>query len=294
MPHILLYFIALLSLSTSSSLAKLNQMPVEVLGFWRLTIAATLLGLWVFVVKRTPFPKLEKRLWWLALSGAFFFGHLWTYKYAAKNTSIANTMILFATTPVWSTFGSVLLFKEKLTVRLISAYILAALAVFILLYNQLHFHGANANGDISALISALFYALFMLSGKRSRAEYPHLIVSNIQYLVCAFLFLMVTLSTGSNFTGYGNLSWASVICQVLIPTFLGHFLFTYLVQFMNLGVMTCGKLVEPIFGAIIAYLVFKENLTTEAFIAFGLISVSLIVLFAPNIFKPKISPTEIR
>lgn len=294
MPHILLYFIALLSLSTSSSLAKLNQMPVEVLGFWRLSIATALLGLWVFVVKRTPFPKIEKRLWWLALSGAFFFGHLWTYKYAAKNTSIANTMILFATTPVWSTLGSIAFFKEKITLRLVFAYILAALAVVILLYNQLHFHGANANGDLSALISALFYALFMLAGKRSRSEYPNLIVSNIQYFVCAFLFLLVTFYTGNNFIGYAKASWFSVIGQVLVPTFLGHFLFTYLVQFMNLSVMTCGKLVEPIIGAIIAYFVFKENLTPEAFMAFALISASLIVLFAPSIFKVQILPEEKR
>lgn len=287
MPHILLYFIALLSLSTSSSLAKLNQMPAEVLGFWRLTLAALLLAIWVFVVKRTPWPKFEKKLLWLALSGAFFFGHLWTYKFAAKNTSIANTMILFATNPVWSTLGSLAFFNEKISARLVYAYILAAFGVIVLVYNQVHFHGANINGDIAALVSAFFYALFMLAGKQSRQSYPNLIVSNIQYIVCALLFLLATLATGHDFVGYSQLSWTSVMLQVLIPTFLGHFLFTYLVQSMNLNLMTCGKMIEPVFGAIIAYFLFKESLTFEAYVAFALTSLSLVVLFWPAIFKPK-------
>jgi len=260
-------------------------MPSEVLGFWRMFIAAVLLTGWVFWYKKMPWPKFEKKLWWLVLSGVFFFLHLWSYKYAAKNTSIANTMILFSTNPVWATAGSILLFNEKLTFRVILAYILAIVGIVILLYKQMHFHGQTLNGDMSALISALFYSAFMLAGKKSRQLYPNLIVSNLQYVVCAFLFLIVSFVINDSLAGYDRISWTAVIGQVLIPTFLGHFLMTYLVQYMDLSLMTCGKLVEPIFAAIIAYFVFNETLHSESYIAFGLTATALLILFWPSVIK---------
>lgn len=285
MPHILLYFIALLSLSTSSNWAKLNQMPAEVLGFWRLTIAGVLLSIWVFGIKKIPFPKLEKKFFWIVLAGTFFFAHLFTYKYAAKHTSIANTMILFSTNPVWATIGSILFFNEKLTARVIFAYILASLGVFTLVYNQMHFQEATLNGDVSAFVSAALYSCFMLAGKKARNEYSNLVFSSVNYLTCAFWFFVTTLLTAQSFTGYSGISWVAVAGQVLLPTFLGHFLFTYLVQHMNLSLMTCGKLIEPVFAAIIAYFLFHETLRTEAYVAFALTSLALLALFAPGLIK---------
>ncbi|MFZ3230349.1 MAG: DMT family transporter [Pseudobdellovibrio sp.] len=285
MPHILLYLLALLSLSTSSNWAKLNQMPSEVLGFWRLAIACLLLIIWVYGIKKTPWPRPEKKLLWVLLSGFFLFLHLWSYKYASKNTSIANTMILFATNPIWATIGAIAFFKEKITKRLIYAYILATLGIVVLVYNQINFHSLSFAGDISALVSALFYALFMLVGKKARRDYTNTVFASFQYLTCSIFFFLTTLATGKSFIGYSDVSWFSVIGQVLIPTFLGHFAFTYLVQHMDLSLMTCGKLIEPIFGSIIAYYLFKEILQPEAYLAFALTSLSLIVLFAPQITK---------
>ena len=137
MLHTLLYFLALLSLSTSANLAKLNHMPSQVLGFWRLGIAALLLAIWVFAIKRTPLPRITKDFRWVLLSGFFFFLHLWTFKYAAKNTSISHTMIIFSSNPVWASLGAVAFFNERLSIRLVLSYVLALLGVFILVSKDL-------------------------------------------------------------------------------------------------------------------------------------------------------------
>src|SRR4051812_18139925 len=92
----LLYFLALFCLSTSSNWAKLNHMPVDVLGFYRLGFAALFLGIWIFIIKRIKLPRFDRQLAWVVVSGLFFFAHLWTFKYSAKNTSISNGMIIFS------------------------------------------------------------------------------------------------------------------------------------------------------------------------------------------------------
>ena len=281
MLHTLLYFLALLSLSTSANLAKLNHMPSQVLGFWRLGIAAALLAIWLFVIKRTPIPRITKDFRWVLLSGFFFFLHLWTFKFAAKNTSISHTMIIFSSNPAWASLGAVAFFNEKLSLRLVFSYVLALLGVFILVSKDLSLGQTINYGDWSSLVSAMLFALYMLTGKKARLHYENNFFSVVQYTVCALSFGLVVLVTESNFTGYDQVSWFAVAGLVLVPTFLGHFSFTYLVNYFELGLLTCGKLIEPVFATILAFYMFGETLTYHTAIAFSLTAASLVVLFFP-------------
>ena len=79
------------------------------------------------------------------------------------------------------------------------------------------------------------------------------------------------------------MSWLAVAGLIILPTFLGHFVLTNLVNTMNLGILSCGKLIEPIIASILAYLIFKESLTTSFYISFGLTSTSVVILFWPQI-----------
>lgn len=283
MLHTLLYFLALFTLSTSSNWAKLNNMPVEVLGFYRLGIAALLLFFWILVVKKTSFPKLNKSYFWVGLSGLLFFLHLWTFKYAAKNTSISNGMIIFASNPVWASLGAVIFFKEQLQLRLYLSYFLALSGVYLLVAQELKLGEGLNKGDLSAFISALFFALYMLSGKKARQYFTNNFYALGQYSVCALFFGINIMISHANLSGYDNTSWLAVAGLVLLPTFFGHFSMTYLVQYMNLSLMTCGKLIEPVLASIIAAFLFNETLSPNAPIAFALTSLSVIILFFPNL-----------
>ncbi|MBC7419637.1 MAG: DMT family transporter [Bdellovibrio sp.] len=287
MLHTLLYFLALLCLSTSPNWAKLNQMPVEVLGFWRLFIASIILGVWVFIWKRRTWPPLNKKITWVIVSGVFFFLHLWTYKFASKSTSVANTMILFASAPLWSSAGAILFFKEKMTLRLGIAYGIAVVGIYLLAFEHIEFNSFTFLGDLSAVISGFFYACYMLTGKKARLHYDNSIYSFLQYGVCALLFAANAIGMGKPFLGYSDVSWFAVMGLVLLPTLLGHLTLTYLVNYMNLSLMSCGKLIEPVIASIIAYFVFHEMLKPEAWVAFGLTSVSVIILFTPSLLEAK-------
>lgn len=306
MLHTSLYFLALFSLSTSPNWAKLNQMPVEVLGFYRLGIAALLLGLWILLKREPNLLKTSTKInffnktnLWMVASGFFFFLHLWTYKYAAKNTSISNTMIIFSSNPIWASIGAAVFFAEKIGKRQIISYLLALLSVYILVSPDLQLssvvnYAANeqanytANfGDYSAVLSAFFYAAYMLSGKKARHHHSNTHYALIQYAVCAILFGFCIIKTGADLTGYSTTSWLAVAGLVILPTFLGHFIFTYLVNYMNLSLMTCGKLVEPILASIIAYYLFHEKVNPYAWISFILTVLSILILFLPARFIKK-------
>ncbi len=284
MPHLLLYFLALVCLSTSPNWAKLNQMPAEVLGFWRLTIAALILIAYQKFYKKQSFLQNKAETKWILASGFFFFLHLWTYKYAAKHTLISLTMILFSTTPIWTAIFNVYAFKEKITSRMLVSFMIAFTGVFLLAKDQLNYSTENTFGNLAALISALFYAFYLITGKKARATVSNLNFASLQYSVCAFFFLLATLLLNSNFIeGYTGISWLSVLGLVALPTLLGHFLFTYLVSHMNLAMITCGKLIEPVLASLMAYFLFQEKLTAMTALAFLFTSIAILNLFWPQI-----------
>ena len=285
MAHITLYFLALFSLSTSPNWAKLNHMDASALGFYRMLGAVFLLLVYLTVAKKLQKFKMDASFGWALTSAVLFFLHLWTYHFAAKHTLIANTTILFATNPVWASLGGQIFFKENIKPRVMLSYVLAAIGVFILVAQNLKLTAENNWGNISALVTAFFYAAFMLTSKKARLHMRNEDYALIQYSVAAVLFLLVTLVTDTPFSGYDSTSWWAVLGMIVFPTFLGHFAFTYLVKHMNLSLMTCGKLLEPIIATIIAYFLFKEQLGPNAFIAFGLTGFSVVILFWPTLVK---------
>ncbi|MES2800991.1 MAG: DMT family transporter [Bdellovibrionota bacterium] len=285
MLHISLYFLALVSLSTSPNWAKLNQMSSETLGFYRLAGASLLVLAYLWLTKKLKKINFDKNFVWALTSGFFFFLHLWTYKYAAKNTLVSNTMILFATNPVWATLGGQLFFKENIKPRVIFSYMLALIGVFILVSENLQLNPENHLGNISALVSAFFYALYMITSKKARQHMANGDFSLILYSTCAAMFAIAVLSTNAPMTGFDAISWWSVLGLILLPTFLGHMSFTYLVKHMNLSLMACGKLIEPIIATVFAYFLFSEHLGSNAIYAFTLTGVSVLILFWPTINK---------
>jgi len=285
MAHIFLYFLALFSLSTAPNWAKLNHMPAEVLGFYRLFGATLILSLLIFIKKQKIQFKLNQTFYWSLTSAFFFFLHLWTYKYAAKHTLVANTMILFATNPIWASIGGLLFFQEKIKSRVIFSYALAFTGTLILVFENLKFSPENNSGNIIALISAFVYAAYMITSKKARAHSSNEQYALIQYSVTAICFLGLSLITQARLTGYDHISWWSVLGLIALPTFLGHFSFTYLVKHMNLAFMTCGKLIEPVIASIIAYYLFSEKLGSMAFLSFSLTGISVLLLFWPSLSK---------
>ena len=282
MLHILLYLLAIASLASSATLIRLAQAPLEVIGFWRLLASA--LFLLPFALKSGQLMRYLKNpseLGMVAISGLFFFAHLWTYFYSAQHTRIANCMIIFATNPVFVSLASFLVFREKLTVRLGLAYICAAIGVYGLVSHSLSFEQGFLWGDLSALLSAFLFAIYLVTGKKARLTMPNSDYTFIAYSLTAVLFGVSGWLAEKSFTTYGPITWEAILLSVLFPTLLGHVLFSYLMKRMNLNFMSCGKLLEPALSAVLAFLVFQEKLTPDAVGAFFFTTLAVLILFLP-------------
>ncbi len=280
--YYLLYFIAILSLSQAANLTRWAHAPVSFIGFWRMFLASLIIGV-AFMQQKgwLEINKINKKQKILVFfSGFFLLIHFYTYFYAAQNTKIANCMIIFALNPLFIAGATIWLLKEKITWQLILAYILAAIGIFQLVAGNIQFKSTSWAGDLSAFISAIFFAGYIVTGRMLR---PHM--SNISYTFSIYMiatagFALLALTQNSLSPSYPTTTWIAIAGLVLGPTLLGHFLFSYLMKHLNINFMSCGKLAEPILASFLALLIFHETIEPKAYAAFTCACLSIFILIS--------------
>lgn len=288
-----LYILAIVSLSQASNLAKWGAAPPDMMGFWRLLIAALImLPIALKVGKLQELLKTHRKDFrWVALAAFFFFLHLWTYIFAAQNTLIANAMIIFSTNPLITSLGAFFFFNEKFTRRLGFAYVFAFGALYLLVSEKLSMNAAQ--GDISAFLSAIFFAGYILASKKARQNISNSSYAFVKYLLTGTFFGISGLIQGVSFTGYPDNTWWAIALVILFPTLLGHALISYLMKHLNVNWMSCGKLIEPALSTLVAFLFFKEAVSNRTFVAFALTAVAILILFLPNPRKKRVASSEL-
>jgi len=246
MLHYAIYIVSIFSLSQSAVLIKLSGIPPETLGFWRM-IGASLLLLGFRALKDSYKDILRDIIAnkkWVIPTGIFFYLHLWSYSYSAQTTSVAHCMILFALNPLFTAVGAKIAFNEPLEKNVIFSYLFALTGLYFLLRSRLSLGLDSWQGEAAALASGALYSIYALLSKRSRKSMNNWNFSVGIYFVCALCFLATTLTMSTPLTGYSSTAWLALVGTIFIPTFLGHSLFSYLMNYLNINWMSCGKLIE--------------------------------------------------
>jgi drug/metabolite transporter (DMT)-like permease len=282
---LLLFALSLFSLSQAANLVRLTEMPPSVLGTYRLGAAGLLALIFAFWKTRTPwFIGAEKKAWSPTMLSAFFFwAHLWTYFFAAQNTEIAHAMILFSINPLFTALLAYWIFQEKLSLRLGIAYVFAMIGVLLLFQHKSSGFDSSWLGNLSALASGALYAAYLVSGKRARREVSNVKFTWTLYTTTSFFFFLSAeffsfLGHDLNWSSYSKTQWLALGGTVLVPTLMGHTIFTYLLAHLNVNWMSTGKLVEPALSAMVAWLLFQEKISLETSLAFILTSFGVLFL----------------
>lgn len=275
-----LYLVALFTLSQASIIIRWSQTDPLLLGIWRLFFAAIVLKSWAAFQKAEAFQvSITGRQWAnIAMTGILFFVHLYSYAYAAHHTTIAHLMLIYSINPVFTAIGNMLFFKEKISFRLILAFLLSFSGIYYLVANNLTEQSASLNGDLTAILAAITFSGYALSSKHSRKSIPNSIFTSAFYGIASSCFLVTAFTLSVDPIPSEPRSWLGIALLTIFPTMLGHGIFTYSMNYIDIQILSLGKLIEPIFSATSAWLMFGEPITFKHVISFGLISSGIIVV----------------
>ncbi len=279
MPFFLLT-LSLVVLSQSAIFIRYAEAPAVAIGFWRIAIALPVLGL-LLLYKRS-FPRLRRNQWLALLAcGFFLFAHFLTWFLSVQKTSVANSMILFASNPLFTALGAWVFFRERLERRHWVALLLCLTGLYCLVRESLQLSQEHLLGDALGVVCAVFFSAYVLVSKGLRRELDNIPFAFVTYSVCGLFFLAAMLALQTPFFDYSPQTWAAFSALAFGSTLLGHSLFTHCLQYFPIHILSISTLSEPMISAYSAYVLFGEPISRGGILGFFFVALGILVLYLP-------------
>ncbi|MCC6146136.1 MAG: EamA family transporter [Anaerolineaceae bacterium] len=272
-----LIFIAILAISTASPLIRLAQReaPSIIVAVYRIGFASLLL--FPFAAERgiKAISRLEirnKAL--LVLAGLLLALHFASWISSLQYTSIASSVVLVTTTPLWVAVLSPLFLHEKLSPK---AWVGLGIALFggvivglssqcswgtraLQCDNLLQFDGAtNTMGNFLALLGAWCGAGYLLIGRRLRSSLNLTAYTFGVYGLSSVFLLLGVWVTGNSMTGYRPLAYGWFLALAVIPQLVGHSTLNWSLKYLSASYVSIALLGEPIGAIILSFFFLGEK-----------------------------------
>lgn len=297
--------IGVLAVSTASIFIRFAQIeaPALAIAAFRMTLAALFLMPVVFMRYRLEIGKLGWGiLWKVILSGFFLAIHFASWITSLQYTSVASSVVLVTTTPLWVAILSTIFLKEKL-----SRFVVIGLAVALtgsilvglsseiplLLTDKINLAGIFANnersmfGNLLALVGALTAAGYMLIGRIIRPQLSLPVYTFMVYGVSAIFILIAVAATGTPLSGYSSPIYLWLVLLAIVPQLIGHSTFNWALRYVPASLVSIALLGEPIGSTILAMLFLREN--PALFEIFGGILILIGIYLSSRTMRNKIA-----
>lgn len=276
---ILYVAIAVLFFSTSPVLvrwAAVTLSSYEIAAGRLLTAGFVIGGLALFY--RQPLPAGRK--WFqFGLFGLITALHFGLYIVSLEFTTIAHSLALIYTAPIFVAFFSWLFLTEGLNRRQWLGTLVTVVGVAVLAGFEPNFDRRMLIGDLLALGSAICFGLYSVAGRSQRNAYGLFAYAGVVYLVGGLWLLPTAVATFSP-GGYTWPALLSVIGLGLFPLALGHTLYNAALRLTNATLVNLVATQEVTGGIILGILLLNEWPSLQSIIGvlITLLGIVLVVL----------------
>lgn len=272
----LILVIGIIAVSSASLFIRYAQkeMPSLVVAALRLVFASILMTPWV-LKKHTPEIRKISSTEWVRIVGAGFLlaVHFATWISSLEYTSVASSVVLVTTTPIWVAIFSPIFLKERPGRMTIIGLVVAIIGGLIVsLANDCSFIRGSFScfintgaaqphaflGNILALIGAVCAAFYLMIGRVLRKTVD-LTVYVYCIFSCAGVFLVLfAFLAGKVFYPYSFTAYAFCLALAVFPQIVGHTSLNWALAYLPVGFVAIVLLGEPVGSTILAAIFLKE------------------------------------
>jgi drug/metabolite transporter (DMT)-like permease len=292
--------VAIVAVSTASTFIRFAQaegMPSLVIAAVRLTIAALILSPVAWIRYHAELMNLTRRDLILSLaSGLFLAIHFATWISSLEYTSVASSVVLVSTTPLWVAILSGLFLKEQLSRLAIAGLVLAlvggaiiGLAEACTVQNGIEcsqlgqvLKGRALWGNFLALCGALAVSGYLFIGRTVRAKMSLVPYIFLVYGISAVVLIAFMLTAGKTPLGYSSTAYGWILLLAVVPQLIGHSMFNWLLKYLSATLVAVTTLAEPIGSAALAYVFLKESPSAPVLIGGTLILLGIFLTSRKN------------
>ncbi len=250
----------LLAISSSSVLTKLCTAPALTIALYRVLMAALIYGT-AAAVRGIPRPLLRKSLKPAMLSGFFLAVHFAVWITSLRFTSVASSVVLVVTSPVWAALGGLMFAGERPSVRMIVGIALALIGTIIVTGLDFALEPRRLFGNLLALTGAVAAAGYWMTGKKLRADLDTPSAVSLVYGACALFTLVPVLLLRIPVSGFAPRTWIYLAAIALVPQVIGHTSLNWALKYLSATAVAVITLGEPVGASLLANIFLGEKIT---------------------------------
>lgn len=277
--------------ATSSILIR----GAQAAGMPSLQIAAGRLGLAALILLAPGWLRVghevlalsQRQLVLAAISGIFLGAHFAAWITSLQYTSVASSVALVTTNPIWVGLASLLILRERLSrFMLVGIALTIAGSILIGISDSQGSAASNATlGNLLALLGAIAGSGYFLVGRILRPGMSILSYIWLVYSIAAIVLLLVVfaawLASGAvapvPFTGYQPDVYVLLLLLAIGPQLLGHTSFNWALRYLSATFVAVSILGEPIGSALLALWLFGESFAPLQLLGFVLLLVGIVL-----------------
>ncbi|HEX8990948.1 MAG TPA: DMT family transporter [Anaerolineales bacterium] len=271
-------FIAILAVSTASIFIRFAQSeaPSIAIAALRLSIASVVLAPVALTRHPRQLSELTRHELILAVVSGLFLGvHFATWITSLEYTTVASSVVLVSTGPLWVALLSPLFLNERLSAGAVVGLALALVGGAIIalggsctwdhslacanLANVLAGHGIR--GDLLALVGAWAVTGYLIIGRRLRAKIDLVPYVFLVYSVAGLSLLLAMWILRISALGFHPLTYLWLVLLALFPQLVGHSTYNWALRYLPAAIVAVTTLGEPIGSATLAYFFLHERPT---------------------------------
>jgi len=275
-PPLFALFVGILIVSTSSIFIRYAQKEAAsiVIAAWRLSLASLILLPVVLAGYRKELMGLRRGQVLLALlAGGFLALHFATWITSLEYTSVASSVVLVSTSPLWVALLSPLVLRERPSRLVILGMVVALIGGTLVGFSEACsvtprglicpaaselFQGGASLGNLLALAGAITAAGYLLVGRWLRPTISLMVYIFTVYGVAAVILLILAVFSGKPLAGFPPVTYLYLLILAAGPQLLGHTSFNYGLRYLSASFVSIALLGEPIGSTILALIVLGE------------------------------------
>lgn len=260
--------------------AQAEGVPSLSIAAWRLALAALALTPLVLATHRDELARLSGRQWGFGIaSGVFLAAHFASWISSLAFTSVASSVALVTTNPIWIAVASWLFLREKPS-GMLALGILSAIGGSALIFLSDSQAGASVGsspmlGNALAVVGSLTVCGYLLIGRKLRASVSLLPYIWIVYSAAAITLVVLALASGKPLFGFSDFAWLMLAGLALGPQLMGHSAVNWALKHLSASFIAVAILGEPIGSALLAWLFLGEKFAALQLAGFAALLVGI-------------------
>jgi drug/metabolite transporter (DMT)-like permease len=248
------------AIGSSAIWVRVSETGPVATAFWRVALAVPFLSLWAMSARQPAARGAKVNRWGLATAGGLFAGDLAFWHLSIMLTSVAAATLLANLAPIFVTLAGWLWFNERVSARFVLALAVALAGVAVLISADFGVGAAALWGDALGVVTALFYAAYLLQIKHLRATLSTARIMAWSSLLTAIALAPIALLLGEQIFPATATGWAVVLALALVSQVFGQSAIAYGLAHLPASLGSVSLLVQPVCASAFAWLLLDESI----------------------------------